>query len=49
MKRVYYAVEEQNPQGEWIDGTGSYDKKDAEHFAQEVEQYHPGQQGRLKE
>lgn len=49
MKRVYYAVEEQNPQGEWIDGTGSYDKKDAEHFAQEVEQYHPGQPGRLKE
>ena len=49
MKRVYYAVEEQNPQGEWIDSTGSYDKKDAEQFAQEVEQYHPGQPGRLKE
>ena len=49
MKRVYYAVEEINSKGEWLDGTGSYDKKDAERFAQEVEQYHPGQPGRLKE
>ncbi len=49
MKRVYYAVEEINKEGEWVDGVGSYDKTDAERFAQEVEQYHPGQPGRLKE
>lgn len=47
MERNFYEVEELNKDGEWIAGTGSYVKKDAENFAEEVEQYHPGQPGRV--